>query len=352
MHILASALGATLVFACLTPDLAAQERGRRRNDPPPELTHGDYTEVEFESAAVERKVRYGIYIPKSYADPANKDRRYPLVIWLHGMFEDDMRFHTRGGSKTLDDLIGKGEVPELILVCPSNGRSGFYINGKNGGRGEDLIVEDLLTHIDATYRVEPAREKRALMGVSMGGMCALKIAFRHPDLFGTVATHSAAVFPADLDKLPERFKNAMKSQWLGPLLSETFGDPIDRDLWRENNPLALIEACDKAKLAGLRIYHDAGTRDRYEFHLTNAMLDAALDAKEIPHTWRLIEGGGHSWGEGLATATLADSLRFVAVQLSAAAGKSALKDLLGPGSASGEKKDGAETGKDAPQPHR
>lgn len=351
MQILASALGAMIVLASLTSDPAAQERGRRRNEPPPELTHGEYKAVEFESEALERKARYGVYVPKSYAEEANKDRRYPLVIWLHGMFEDDMRFHNRGGSKTLDDLIGKGEVPELILVCPNAGRSGFCINGKNGGRGEDLVVKDLLTHLDATYRLEPAREKRAIMGVSMGGMCALKIAFRHPDLFGTVATHAAAVFPADLDKLPDRFKNAMRNQWLAPLLDETFGDPIDRDLWRENNPLALIEACDKEKLAGLRIYHDAGTADRYSFHLTNEMLHAALEAKEIPHTWRRIEGGGHSWGEGLATATLADSLRFVAVQLSAAAGKSALKGLLGPGAAS-EKKESAETGKEAPQAHR
>lgn len=319
---------------------APAQRNRRGGDgPPAELKHGTYTAAEFASEAMGRKIPYGVYLPKDYAAEANKAVRYPLVVWLHGMWEDQMRFHDRGGSQALDALIGKGDVPPLILVCPSPGRSSFYINGKTSGRGEDMIVKDLLAHVDATYRVETERSKRALMGVSMGGMGALKIALKHPALFGTVATHSAAVFPPDLDSLPERFKNAMKSQWLAPVLEETFGDPIDAELWKANNPLALVAALKKDDLQDLQVYFDAGTKDRYGFHATNELLHAAMEKAGLPHTWRKIDGGGHSWGEGLATSSLPDSLRFVAQQFAKAQGQSALRGLLDGGSGDGKAKE-------------
>ncbi|MEZ5964420.1 MAG: alpha/beta hydrolase-fold protein [Planctomycetota bacterium] len=311
-------------LACASPG-----QRRRGNVPPPKLVHGSYTTHEFDSAAMGRKVPYGIYLPNGYAAEENKDKKYPLVIWLHGMWEDHMRFHERGGSQALDDMIGSGDVPELVLVCPSPGRNTFYINGKDGGRGEDLIEQDLLQHVDATYRVEADRGKRALMGVSMGGMAAMRIAFKHPELFGTVATHSAALFPADLDKLSDRFKKVMTSQWVAPMLKETFGDPVDPELWKASNPLALAEELPEERLRELAIYFDAGTKDRYEFHLTNELLHESLEARHVPHTWRKIDGGGHSWGDGLAASALHESLAFVAQQFARAGGQSALRGLLG-----------------------
>jgi S-formylglutathione hydrolase len=325
-----------VAFVWSAAAIPAQRNRRGADIPPPDLKCGSYKDSEFDSAAMRRKIPYGVYLPKSYHAPEHEGRRYPLVVWLHGMWEDHMRFHERGGSQALDDLIGKGEVPELILVCPSPGRSSFYINGKNSGDAEDMVVKDLLAHIAATYRVESDRGRRALMGVSMGGMGALKIAFKHPGLFATVATHSAAIFPPDLDKLSDRFKNAMKSQWLAPMLEETFGDPIDKELWAANNPLALIAATDKEQLVTLQIYLDAGTKDRYGFDATNELLAAALSAKGLAHTWRKIEGGGHSWGEGLAKSSLPDSLRFVAKEFAKAAGQSALRDALLPGGSNGK----------------
>lgn len=311
------------------------QRRRGADVPPPKLAHGTYTEHEFDSAAMGRKIPYGVYLPDSYAAPENKDKKYPLVIWLHGMWEDHMRFHLRGGSQALDDMIGSGAVPELVLVCPSPGRNTFYINGKDSGRAEDLIVQDLLQHIDATYRVESERSKRALMGVSMGGMAALRIAFQHPDLFGTVATHSAALFPADLDQLSDRFKKVMTSQWVAPMLKETFGDPVDPELWKANSPMALAQDLPKDQLRELAIYFDAGTKDRYEFHLTNEALHGILEARGVPHTWHKIEGGGHSWGDGLAASALHQSLEFVAQQFARAAGKDALRGLLQPATSEG-----------------
>src|SRR5688572_21932673 len=73
----------------------------------PGLHHGT-----FHSAANNVDVGYCIYLPPGYDDPANKDRRYPVVYWLHG---------GRPGGETkvvsltphFDNAIKKGIVPPM-----------------------------------------------------------------------------------------------------------------------------------------------------------------------------------------------------------------------------------------------
>jgi len=141
----------------------------------------------------------------------------------------------------------------------------------------------------------------------MGGMAALRIAFSKPELFGAVGAHSSAVFEEDPEKLPERIKGM--AQRLG--LDEVFGNPIQKEPWQKANPLCLAQALDPKALAGLRIYFDAGSDDRYGFADGNALLHKVLDEKKVPHTWRLIEGGGHSWGAGFQDQTLPYSFAMV-----------------------------------------
>jgi S-formylglutathione hydrolase FrmB len=320
----------------LTASLVAQRPEWVKGEGP-ELAAGTFTERSFHADAVGREVSYGIYLPKSYAEEANKERRYPLIIWLHGMWEDHMRFHTRGGSKALDELIAAGDVPELILVSPNAGRT-FYVNGKHSGKNEDMVVQDLLAHLDKTYRVDPARAQRAIMGVSMGGMGALNMAFHRPELFAVVATHSAAIFPPDPDNLSPRFKKALESPWVKQLkLEELFGDPWDKEVWQRNNPLHLASTLDVEALKGMAIYFDAGTRDRYQFDQLNRALHETLEARGVQHAWTHVEGGGHSWGDGLAKRSLPDSLRFVARAWAGARGKDSLQEALLPGGSSGPK---------------
>ena len=164
----------TLAICC---DAADSQRGRglfgRRSAPTVELENLTYATDSFDSAALGRRARYSVYLPKDYADEANAERRYPVVYFLHGMNEDHTRFHARGGAPILDKMVGDGTLPEVIFVCADDAtRSSFYINGRI--RMEDMILKDLLPHIEKTYRVRAERAHRALLGVSMGG-------FRRPE---------------------------------------------------------------------------------------------------------------------------------------------------------------------------
>ncbi|MGE3173953.1 MAG: alpha/beta hydrolase [Planctomycetota bacterium] len=311
-----------LVLCALLAAPAAAQRNRSSFDPDSvPLQNFSFSQRSFHSDAVDGDVEYGIYLPKGYEDEQNADTRYPLIVWLHGMFEDDLRFHGRGGAPVLDTAVGDGTLPPCIFVCPNGGRTSMWVN-RHDRKYEDLVTVDLLDHLQRTYRVSQRRDQRAIMGVSMGGMAALRIAFTQPELFGAVAVHSSAILPEDPDQLPERMKAASKRFGL----EEVFGDPIEREPWQRANPLCLAHHLKLPKLRGLRIYFDAGTEDRYQFHRSNALLHKVLDDAGIDHTWRLIEGGGHSWGAGFQDETLPHSFAMVGEMFRSAAAK---KDGLG-----------------------
>ena len=304
------------------------DRGGRRQRPEPAsvtLTNFTFQEARFDSKAVGREMPYGIYLPKGYDDEANKNVKWPLVLWLHGMFEDHLRFHTRGGAPVLDQCVTDGKLPPCVFVTANGGSTSMYVNRKDQ-RWEDLITVDLLDHLTKTYRVSESRDERAILGVSMGGMAALRIAFTKPDLFGVVGAHSAAVFPEDPADLPERMQ-AMASR-LG--LDEVFGNPIQKEPWQQANPLCLALKASPKDLARLRIYFDAGTKDRYGFAAGNELLDKALTEHKVEHTWRLIQDGGHSWGAGFQDQTLPYSFAAVGETFAAAKARAAALEALRP----------------------
>jgi enterochelin esterase-like enzyme len=204
----ASLLPALLTLAAATP-LSAQNPDRQRPDrgggQVPELKNFTFEEKSLQSTAVGNTVPFGIFLPKGYDDAANKDIKWPLVIWLHGLWEDHMRFPTRGGAQELDKAVSDGKLPPCVFVTANGGRTSMYVNRKEE-RWEDLITEDLVAHLTKNYRVSEKRDQRAIMGVSLGGMAALRIALTKPDLFGAVGAHSSAVFAEDPEKLPDRIQ--------------------------------------------------------------------------------------------------------------------------------------------------
>jgi S-formylglutathione hydrolase len=189
------------------------------------------------------------------------------------------------------------------------------------------VTKDLLAHVDATYRVRRDRAGRAIAGVSMGGYGALKIALKDPQRFGVVAAHSAAILPPDIDRLAEEFPFVTGRG--AALLAAVFGDPVDEERYRAENVLELAAGLDTERLAGLKIYFDCGDQDRYAFHKTNQRLHELLEDRKIPHVWRLVEGGGHSWGAGFTQEALTHSLRFVAKAFAVGSATAGLGAALG-----------------------
>ncbi|MCA8957030.1 MAG: hypothetical protein KDC87_13210 [Planctomycetes bacterium] len=276
-----------------------------------------------------KRATYCVFLPRDYAAEQAKQRRYPVIYFLHGMFEDSKRFFTQGGAPVLDKLVGDGVLPEHVFVCVDDTtRRSFYVNGKQM-QIEDMILKDLVPHIEKTYRVEKGRAHRALLGISMGGFGALKIAFKHPEFFGVVATHSAAILPEKFGDVEKAFPWIRQYGNAARTITSLFGDPVDEKLWAAENPLTLARQLTPEKLAGLKVYFDCGDRDRYNFEEPNTTLHKVLDRQKIPHHWKLVRGGNHGWRAGYNQRALPDSLRFIATVWRQKAATAGLSGLLG-----------------------
>src|SRR6202030_1582032 len=114
---------------------------------------------------------------------------------------------------------------------------------------QDFFLLEFMPAIEGRYRIAAARATRGVAGFSMGGYGALRIAFLHPELFGSVSVHSAAL----MEKLPNiRVANAAQNPRMR-VLGDVFGSPPDRAFWDRNNPLTLART---AKILNLKIYFD------------------------------------------------------------------------------------------------
>jgi len=315
-----------IATATLLSDANAQRRGR--NSEPPQLKEFHFEAWDFDTnKASSGQASYYIYLPKTHDHAANKDRKFPWILWLPG-FGGPNDFQGRGGATTLDRMRATNKIPELALVVfrpPGRGRT-TYMNGEAIGDVEDLLVQDLVKHVEGKFRLSSKREHRCVMGVSAGGFGALKIAMRHSKTFGAVAAHSAAILPADPADLAGFSENTVM-RYLRGGLREQLGDPIDKDKWAMQMPMGLAMRKKPAELHGLQIYFDAGTDDHYGFFEPNVELGKVMKKHGHNYYFRPVEEGGHAWSSEKMIANLEHSLWFAGVALS---GKDAVKAMTGP----------------------
>jgi enterochelin esterase-like enzyme len=331
---------AALLFATLP----AQREGRGpREQGGPTLANFTVEAGTLKSDKVHQgEAGYTIYLPKGYADEANKEKKYPWVLWLPGFGGPD-EFQNRGGAKVLDRLRGEDKiVPMAFVVFRAPARRSVYMNGESQCDTEDLIVGDCIDELQKKYRLATDKKDRALMGVSAGGFGAMKIAMRHPDVFGAVAVHSAAILPADPDDLGGMNETIVQRNLRGGIAKE-IGDPIDKGKWGAHMPLAIVAQKKPEDMKGLQIYFDVGTDDGYGFCPPNEQLSKLMTERGWKHLFRKVEGGGHAWGDPSMDECVATSLQFVSAAVS---GKDAVDAMSVAKPASGSKEDAK---KDAPK---
>ena len=155
-------------------------------------------QVDFFSTILNRTYQYRVYLPAGYEGAIE---RYPVIYLLHGRGDTmDAWLEIRSA---LDQLIAEGTIPPLIAILPdmpSSDRASYYVDSQYTGSlywaepVETAFLQDLIPHVDATYRTVAAREGRLIGGYSMGGYGALRYAMAYPDHFIGALVLSPAVY--------------------------------------------------------------------------------------------------------------------------------------------------------------
>ena len=192
-----------------------------------------------------------------------------------------------GEWTALQDLRRDHKVGDFLVAAPDGGES-FYINSRDGKTlYGDFFLREFMPFIERTYRVRAGRATRGITGFSMGGYGALRIAFAHPELFGSASSHSGAL---TLNPPQGISSGASAGNLAGELLASVFGNPIDLKFWDLNSPFVLARK-NAASLMKTKIYFDCGTEDSFGFYRGATELHQTLDSLKIPHEFHLYPGG-------------------------------------------------------------
>ena len=137
----------------------------------------------------ERRDLY-VYLPPGY-DPC---RAYPVLIWLHGVYQDERTFIDEKALHDFDAAISCGKLPPLIIALPDGSLKGkptlyrgnpLWLNSQQGNF-EDYVLEDVYGFLRQNYPIRPEREAHVLGGFSGGGAAAFRLGIKYREEFGVV----------------------------------------------------------------------------------------------------------------------------------------------------------------------
>ena len=147
----------------------------------------------IQSAKLGCAQKYNVYLPAGYKAAES----YPVIYLLHGLYGDYSNWAGTGRMKDVADLlIASGEMVPAVIVMPNagdndvHGYQNGYFNVENWPY-EDFFFEEFLPAVEKKYNCGGAKDKRAIMGLSMGGGGSIVYAQRHPELFSSAYGMSA-----------------------------------------------------------------------------------------------------------------------------------------------------------------
>lgn len=207
----------------------------------------------------------------------------PVCLFLYG----------GGGSAELlsglqplfEDAVLRGMLAAMRIVTPEVGPFSFYLDDPERGLGwESFIIERLVPQIASDCPV-------GVVGISMGGYGALKIAFRQSHRIKAVAAVSPMLEPAhEADRVTER----NRFHYPPDVPSALLGATRDSDLYRLDHPANRAMAhAESIRVHDLAIYIDAASEDALNAHDGAEFLHRVLWDLDLAHEYHLLRNADH-----------------------------------------------------------
>jgi S-formylglutathione hydrolase len=212
----------------------------------------------------------------------------PLCLLLHGgMSSRDMLVRLQ---EPITTWWVEGSLPPMLVATASTGPRSSYLNHPDGSTAwETFVGTRLRNELSLRY---PLTEDTVLLGPSMGGYGALKIAFAQPEAFKGVAALEPMLEPAlrAADVRPRNRFYTYDDNTPAILL----GPNRDPALFERDNPAnRAIQNADRIRAAGLPIYLECGDEDSLLFHDGAEFLHRVLWDLDLSHEYRLTAGADH-----------------------------------------------------------
>lgn len=243
----------------------------------------------FRSATLGTDVGYNVLLPQGYASSAT---RYPVIYTLHGVYGDE-HSSVAAVAPPLSRAMAAGAIPPVIVVFVNGADYTFYADSPDGRiPAETVFVDELIPHVDATYRTIAERRGRVIEGFSMGGFAALALAMKHVDLFGSVVAYAPALLEVQraadgIETIARAGGTHAGGSPYSPALAAKnrqvfvtmFGD--DPEVFDRHSPWALVRS------------HAATLRDALPLRIVIGTDDGLWNANQLFHALLLENGYDH-----------------------------------------------------------
>lgn len=228
---------------------------------PKNVPHGLVSESWYYSKVRNEWRHCFVYTPAGYDKNASK--KYPVLYLQHGMGENETSWANQGKMNfIMDNLIAEGKAVPMIVVMDSGnievfrtapGESPNEARAKFGADFTQILLTEIIPHIESNFRVYTDRENRAMAGLSWGGLQTFNITLNNLDKFAYIGGFSGAG-QIDLNQLDKAYNGVFKDP-------KAFNDKVRvffLGIGSEERPERTKNLSDGLKAAGINnIYYES-----------------------------------------------------------------------------------------------
>lgn len=273
---------------------------RRNLDALPKGKFVRYAEdLSIGSNILGKNVSFNILLPEDYLSSPKK--RYPVIYMLHGLGDNRKSWNSQylRVENKVKELEAQGLEP-MIYIFP-DGYNSYYCNTYDSAfKYMDMFIDELVPHIDKTYRTIADREHRAAIGYSMGGFGAMILPLKNPDVFSLSIPLSMS-FRTDEQYMTEGPQSGWDKQW-GFIFGGLGQIGLARltEYYKGHSPFYQFVPENKLKLSTLSLFLHCGD-DEEQLLIANDDLHVQLRENGYEHEYRVADGGhtGAYWEKSL-----------------------------------------------------
>ncbi len=240
-------------------------------------SHQVRTLVHDSDALKRRKKRVLALVPDGATE-----RPLAICYYLHGWGGTAEAFLNHEG------VVQALGAADQISVFPESFRN-WFINDHQGNRYEDYLIRELIPAAEREWVAAGSSPRRLIAGFSMGGLSALCMTWRYPELFSGVACFAGAFEAPQRTGDPyAQFRD--RPDLLMPSerdINKTWGEP-GSSVRREYDP---YQSLTPGTLLGKQVYLSIGTRDFDRMIAMNRRFHGLLEAAGVPHKYEEYDHG-------------------------------------------------------------
>lgn len=235
-------------------------------------------ECEMQSKILGCTKKFCVYLPAGYGE---EERHFPVLYLLHGLSDTHTAWRDKGNmAEIATRVMASGAAQEMVIVMPDAGTTYDGYFNVEGWSYEDYFFQELVQHVENSFRIVGDREHRAIAGLSMGGGGTTGYAIRHSGMFSSAYAMSALM-------------GMVENSWISH-------NPDDRrEVFMrsviDRNNIDIVKNADDAlrdSIASVRWFIDVGDDD---FLFDNNMdFVREMRKRRIPYQLR-VRDGGHTW---------------------------------------------------------